>query len=71
MAVACNNDVDLWSLRSLALSSGGFVNAEIRQIAWCKLLGLQHEQTNDDDVVATDDDARNSPYTDCDLSTSA
>lgn len=40
------NHVDLWELRELALSEGGLLQAQYRQQAWPKLVGL----TNDDFV---------------------
>jgi hypothetical protein len=38
-----DDEVDLWHLRELALTRGGFVSAQVRKRAWPKLMGV-HQQ---------------------------
>eukprot|EP00566_Odontella_aurita_P008168 CAMPEP_0113534392 /NCGR_PEP_ID=MMETSP0015_2-20120614/5133_1 /TAXON_ID=2838 /ORGANISM="Odontella" /LENGTH=667 /DNA_ID=CAMNT_0000433547 /DNA_START=378 /DNA_END=2385 /DNA_ORIENTATION=- /assembly_acc=CAM_ASM_000160 len=42
-------EVDLWRLRELCLTKGGLVNAEMRQRAWHKLLGINASAMDDSD----------------------
>jgi hypothetical protein len=37
--IGCNGEVNLWELRELALSKGGFVSRELRQVVWPILTG--------------------------------
>jgi hypothetical protein len=51
-----NEQVDLWQLRQLALTRGGFVNSSIRKRAWPKLVGahqkiLQSDSSSPTNVV--------------------
>lgn len=41
--IGCNGEVNLWELRELALSKGGFVTRELRQIVWPILTGASDE----------------------------
>ena len=38
-----DDEVDLWHLRELALTRGGFLSAQVRKRAWPKLMGA-HQQ---------------------------
>lgn len=43
-----NNVVNLWKLRTHALTKGGLLNDEIRKLAWPRLVGLDEEALNCD-----------------------
>jgi len=49
------NHVDLWELRELALSDGGLLQAQYRQKAWPKLVGLTEEDYIPELVFSTTD----------------
>ncbi len=40
--MGCNGEVNLWQLRELALSKGGFVTRELRQVVWPILTGASN-----------------------------